>query len=119
MQNSVYSHEPIWVSTGATHSFPKVWRDAQYIRFWDNRVTLAIIAAILKAAEYRQNYRRFLERLRQARVEAKLTQTDVAVKLGKPQSFLSKIESGERRVDVIELVEIARLYRKPLTFFLE
>jgi hypothetical protein len=42
----------------------------------------------------------------------------VARKLRRPQSFVAKVESGERRVDVIELIEFARLYRKPLTFFI-
>jgi len=58
-----------------------------------------------------------LRRLKQARQEASLTQVDVAKKLRRPQSFVSKVESGERRVDVIELAEFARLYRKPLSFF--
>jgi len=62
-------------------------------------------------------YKRFLTRLRQARTEAGLTQTDVAARLRRPQSFVSKIESGERRVDVVELAELARLYGKPLTYF--
>jgi hypothetical protein len=44
---------------------------------------------------------------------------DVAKKLRRPQSFVSKVESGERRVDVIELTEFARLYRKPLSFFVQ
>jgi hypothetical protein len=44
---------------------------------------------------------------------------DVARKLRRPQSFVSKVESGERRVDVIELAEFARLYRKRLSFFVE
>jgi transcriptional regulator with XRE-family HTH domain len=48
-------------------------------------------------------YRRFLKRLIQARREAGLTQTEVARALRRPQSFVSKCESGERRVDVIEL----------------
>jgi len=39
-------------------------------------------------------------------------------KLNRPQSFVSKIESGERRVDVVELSELAKLYRRPLNFFL-
>jgi transcriptional regulator with XRE-family HTH domain len=43
---------------------------------------------------------RNLGRLKQARVEAALTQVEVAKKLERPQSFVSKIESGERRVDV-------------------
>lgn len=37
-----------------------------------------------------------------------LTQMEVAMRLGKPQSFVSKYESGERRLDVIEFMEICR-----------
>jgi transcriptional regulator with XRE-family HTH domain len=50
-------------------------------------------------------------------VEAGLTQVEVAQKLKCPQSFVSKIESGERRVDVVELNELAGIYGKPLGFF--
>jgi transcriptional regulator with XRE-family HTH domain len=71
----------------------------------------------LKDITYRQRYRIFLERLRNARVEAGLTQVAVARKLSRPQSFVSKCESGERRLDVVELQEFARLYRKPLSYF--
>lgn len=65
-----------------------------------------------------RRYRAFLARLRQARKAADLTQVEVATRLGRPQSYVSKSESGERRVDVIELDEFARLYRRPLAFFL-
>lgn len=41
--------------------------------------------------------------LRQVRNEAGLTQADVAERVGQPQSFISKYESGERRLDVLEL----------------
>ena len=71
----------------------------------------------MKDPTYRQRYRQFLKKLRSARQEASLTQVQVARKLGRPQSFASKCESGERRVDVVELAEFARLYRKPLSFF--
>jgi transcriptional regulator with XRE-family HTH domain len=71
----------------------------------------------LKDPTYRQKYRQFLRRLKQARQDASLTQVQVARKLSRPQSFVSKCESGERRVDVVELAEFARLYRKPLSFF--
>ncbi len=73
--------------------------------------------AALKNVAYRQRYRLFLEKLRKARHEARLTQVEVARKLSRPQSFISKCESGERRVDAVELQEFARLYRKPLSYF--
>jgi len=47
-----------------------------------------------------------------------LTQEQVAAALNRPQSFVSKCESGERRIDVVELEDFARLYRKPISFFL-
>jgi transcriptional regulator with XRE-family HTH domain len=62
-------------------------------------------------------YRLFLTRLREARLAAGLTQVEVAAKLHRPQSFVSKCESGERRVDVVELTEFARLYKRDLDFF--
>ena len=71
----------------------------------------------MKDPTYRQRYRQFMKKLRSARQEASLTQVQVATKLGRPQSFVSKCESGERRVDVVELVEFARLCRKPSSFF--
>lgn len=64
-------------------------------------------------------YRFFLRRLRAGRVAVGLTQEQVARALRRPQSFVSKCESGERRVDVVELVAFARLYHKPLDFFVE
>ena len=63
-------------------------------------------------------YRRFVERLKAARKAAGLTQAEVARRLGRPQSYVSKSESGERRVDVVELSEFARLYGRELGYFL-
>jgi transcriptional regulator with XRE-family HTH domain len=72
----------------------------------------------LKDASYRRRYAQFLGKLKQARAESGLTQVEVADRIKRPQSFVSKIESGERRVDLVELNELARVYRKPLDFFL-
>lgn len=44
--------------------------------------------------------------LRQIRLEAGLRQVDLAVRISQPQSFVSKYESGERRLDVLELRQI-------------
>jgi transcriptional regulator with XRE-family HTH domain len=72
---------------------------------------------LLNQREYRERYRRFLAHLREARHLAGLTQAEAARRLGKPQSFLSKCESGERRVDFIELLAFAELYRVDIGFF--
>ena len=70
------------------------------------------------ASIFRAEYRKFLKRLKSARMEAGLTQEEVAKLLGKPQSFISKSESGEWRVDVVELRHFAEIYQKPVTYFL-
>jgi transcriptional regulator with XRE-family HTH domain len=69
--------------------------------------------------KYLPKYQKMLQRLRDARHEAKLTQVEVAKKLRKPQAYVSKIERGERRVDAVELDEFAKLYKKPLDYFLQ
>jgi len=65
-----------------------------------------------------QRYRTLLGRLRAARLQAGLTQAQAAAALRQHQSFVSKSESGERRIDPIELEDFARLYKKKLSFFL-
>jgi transcriptional regulator with XRE-family HTH domain len=64
------------------------------------------------------SYSRFLRRLLEARINAGLTQREAAESLGRSQSFVAKSETGERRVDVIELLEFARAYKRPIEFFL-
>jgi transcriptional regulator with XRE-family HTH domain len=66
---------------------------------------------------YTERYQKLLERLQSARRDAGLTQLAVAEAFGKPQSFVSKCESGERRIDVVELGVFASLYHKPLAYF--
>lgn len=47
-----------------------------------------------------------------------MTQVGVAKELGQTQVYVSKCESGERRVDFVELTKFAKLYGKPLDFFI-
>lgn len=67
---------------------------------------------------YSTEYKKIMDSLKRARLEIGLKQADVAKKLGKPQSYISKIECGERRVDVAELKELAKLYKKDITYFI-
>ena len=66
---------------------------------------------------YAPKYRGLLAKLKQARTEAGLTQVEVAKSFRKPQSFVAKFESGERRLDFVEVEKLANLYGKPLSFF--
>jgi len=72
---------------------------------------------VLAEDTYGTAYDRFRAKLRWAREESHLTQAAVARLLGKPQSFVSKVESGERRIDFVELQALARIYGKPLSYF--
>ena len=57
------------------------------------------------------------ERLEEAREYVGLKQDDVAKKLGIHRSALSNIEAGTRKVDVIELAQMAKLYQRPVAWF--
>ncbi|WP_066759624.1 helix-turn-helix domain-containing protein [Chryseobacterium glaciei] len=59
-----------------------------------------------------------LEMLYQLRASSGLRQSDLADLLNVPQSFISKIESGERRIDFIELREILKCLRSDIIEFL-
>lgn len=52
-----------------------------------------------------QTYAIFLEHLRETREKADITQEELAERLGETQSFVSKCERGERRIDIAELRE--------------
>ena len=55
-------------------------------------------------------YKEVIDRLKKARIDAGLTQVEAAKSLNKPQSFISKVENRQRRLDVLEIREFARLY---------
>jgi transcriptional regulator with XRE-family HTH domain len=75
--------------------------------------------AILEKSIYSKQGQKLREALRKAREDAKLTQQQLADKLGKPQSFVAKYEGGERRLDMVELVEIAKHIQLNLSQFLK
>jgi transcriptional regulator with XRE-family HTH domain len=66
---------------------------------------------------YTTQQKRLKELLRQLRGEAGLRQIDMAERLGVPQSFVSKYESGERRLDILELRAVCVALRISLEEF--
>ncbi|KHN61514.1 helix-turn-helix domain-containing protein [Dickeya fangzhongdai] len=61
------------------------------------------------ASIYSLEYQSVIKILREARIKQGITQEDLANALGRPQSFVAKIENGERRLDVVEFAHIAHL----------
>ena len=61
----------------------------------------------------------FLRELRAARRRGGLTQVDLAEKIGETQSFISKCERGERRIDVVELRSFCRAFGASLSAFIQ
>lgn len=64
-------------------------------------------------------YERFLALLRETRVKSGLTQEDIATKLNATQSFVSKCERGERRLDLVELAAWCTALNVSLSSFIE
>jgi len=67
---------------------------------------------------YSKDHKYLVEQLKKARREAGLDQKQVAKLLGKSQSYVSKVESGQRRVDIVQLKRLAEIYKKDLSFFI-
>lgn len=73
----------------------------------------------MKKSVHTKEYAYFVGRLRLAREEAGLTQVQVAKKLQRPQSHISNVESGQQRVDIIELKRFAKIYAKDMSYFIK
>lgn len=68
---------------------------------------------------FTKEHKLLAEKLKTARTEAGLDQNQAANLLKKTQSYVSKIESGQRRVDIIQLKEFSKIYDKDINYFLE
>jgi transcriptional regulator with XRE-family HTH domain len=68
---------------------------------------------------FSEGHKALVKKLIKAREEMKLRQEDVARLLGRTQSYISKIEAGQRRIDIIQLKEFAKIYKKSLNFFIK
>ena len=70
-----------------------------------------------RTAQFQGAYDTLLERLIAAREKAGLTQHQVSAMMGRSPNFLTKCESGDRSIDVMELLELALIYKKPVNHF--
>jgi len=67
---------------------------------------------------YSKDHKYIIEQLKKTRKEMGLKQSEVARLLGKTQSYVSKIEAGQRKIDIIVLKEFTRIYKKDIIFFI-
>jgi transcriptional regulator with XRE-family HTH domain len=68
---------------------------------------------------FTDGHKAVVDKLIKAREERKLTQVRVDELLKRTQSYVSKIEAGQRRIDIIQLKQFADIYKKPLDFFIK
>lgn len=68
---------------------------------------------------YKKQYKLLIEWVVSKRLIAGLTQVELASKLNKPQSYISKIESCERRLDLIEFIDICSVIKADPTEVIE
>lgn len=87
-------------------------------KLWILIFLIHTVIIMIKSVQTKE-YAYFVEKLRKAREEAGLSQVQVAKKLKRPQSHISNIETGQQRVDVIELQRFAKMYNKDIAYFVK
>lgn len=73
----------------------------------------------MKKSIYSKEHKILVDRLINARINSNLNQITIARLLGKSQSYISKIESGQRRIDIVQLKKFSEIYKKPIEFFIK
>lgn len=73
----------------------------------------------MKKTIYSNEHKYLVKQLKKARLDVGLYQSQVAKLLRKTQSYVSKLESGQRRIDVVQLKQLANMYKKDITFFIK
>ena len=71
-----------------------------------SKIDFTLLSSAVRRMEksiYSDEYTKFLDHLKQTRKKASVTQEQLAKSIGQNQSFVSKVERGERRLDLVEL----------------
>jgi len=87
------------------------------IRFWDIGQIRSIVGGWMPKTIFSAGQEHLQTLLRETRETAGVTQAELARRLNVPQSFVSKIESGERRIDLVELQAVCAALNTSLTDF--
>lgn len=74
---------------------------------------------VMKKEIFSKEHKVIVKRLKFARKDSGLTQSEVAEKLTTTQSYISKIESGQVRIDVIMLDKLSQIYEKEINYFIK
>lgn len=67
---------------------------------------------------YSQESKVLIEKLKKARTDAGFDQKEAAALVGVSQSYISKVESGQLRIDIFQLKKFAEIYKKNIEYFL-
>lgn len=74
---------------------------------YSSLIVFLTVTAMTKST-YTDNYAKLINQLVDCRKKQKMTQAELSACIGKPQSFIAKIENKERRLDVIEFLELCK-----------
>ena len=80
-------------------------------------IDFGVLISTMEKTIYNKNYRKLLKKMRLARLEQELTQQEVAKKMGWSTNTISKLEKGDRRIDILEFAELIKIYKKPVDYF--
>ncbi len=72
----------------------------------------------MNKSPYSKEYKKLARKLKSKRLEAGLEQKDLAKKLNKAQSYISKIEEGKLHIDIFELKTLSKLCKKDINYFI-
>jgi len=72
----------------------------------------------VKKSIYSKEHTKIAKKLKKARLEAGLTQRQAAKKLKVSQSYISKLEAGQRRIELVQVKKLSKIYKQSLEYFI-